>query len=288
MLRVHGGEFMAVYAIGDIQGCLQDLFALLEEINFHAAKDQIWFTGDLINRGPESLETLRFVKGLGDSAVTVLGNHDLHLLAVAEGLSPVKGNDTLEEILQAPDRDELLHWLRQQPLLHHDAELGFTMVHAGLPPQWDLAQAQACAAEAEAVLRSDDYKEFFAHMYGNEPACWDDNLSGWDRIRFIVNAFTRLRYCSAEGVLDFHAKGEPGTQAEGIMPWFEVPGRRSVDAEIIFGHWSTLGLYRQHGITSLDTGCLWGGLLTAMHLASDRAIYSVNCPGHGLPHEAPA
>jgi bis(5'-nucleosyl)-tetraphosphatase (symmetrical) len=276
---------MAVYAIGDIQGCLQDLYALLEEVNFDSDTDRLWFTGDLVNRGPESLETLRFVRDLGESALTVLGNHDLHLLAVAEGHATLKRRDTLEPILQAPDRDELLHWLRHQPLLHHDDQLGFTLLHAGLPPQWDLAQAQACAAEAEAVLQGEEYADFIAHMYGDEPNCWDEGVQGWDRIRFIINAFTRTRYCTAEGVLDFKAKGEPGSQPDGLMPWFEVPGRKSEGMEILFGHWSTLGLYRRKGITALDTGCLWGGLLTAMHLACDRAIFSVNCAGVCEPQE---
>ena len=271
---------MAVYAIGDIQGCYDELMSLLELIRFDPAKDQLWFTGDLVNRGPASLQVLRVVRELGDSTVTVLGNHDLHLLAVAAGSAPFHKSDTLDEILAAPDREELLTWLRQQPLMHHDAALNYTLVHAGLPPQWDLATAQSKAKEVEVVLRGDDYEEFFRHMYGNQPDVWRDDLVGWDRLRFITNSFTRLRYCDTLGRFDFKSKGEPGTQPEGYMPWFEVPGRRSKDLRIVFGHWSTLGLQRGKNIVSLDTGCLWGEQLTAMRLSGDDAVFCVQCSGH--------
>lgn len=274
---------MAVYAIGDVQGCYEDLMGLLEEIHFDSAKDRLWFTGDLVNRGPDSLRVLRFVKDLGELAITVLGNHDLHLLALAEGHAPHHRSDTLDAILNAPDREELLTWLRQQPLLHHDEKLHFTMVHAGLPPQWDLTTAQQCASEVETVLRGKDYLGFLANMYGNEPDAWDENLQGWDRLRFITNCLSRLRYCSDDGQLCLKSKGEPGTQPEGYRPWYEVPDRKSRGMRIIFGHWSTLGLYRTENIFSLDTGCLWGGLLTAMHLESDMSIYSYDCPGHQQP-----
>ena len=274
---------MAVYAIGDVQGCYDELKALLALIRFDPVKDTLWFTGDLVNRGPASLQTLRAVRELGQSAVTVLGNHDLHLLAVAEGCAPFHKSDTLEGILNAPDRDELLAWLRQQPLMHHDAALNYTLVHAGLPPQWDLAEAQACAREVETVLRGDDYREFFQHMYGNTPDQWRDDLTGWDRLRFITNSFTRLRFCDAQGRFDFQAKGEPGTQPEGYLPWFEVPGRRSEDLRVVFGHWSTLGLRREHNLLSLDTGCLWGEQLTAIHLGVDTAVYCVECAGYQRP-----
>lgn len=274
---------MAVYAIGDIQGCYDDLMGLLEEIQFDQGKDRLWFTGDLVNRGPDSLRVLRFVRDLGDNAISVLGNHDLHMLALAEGYAPHHRSDTLDEILNAPDREDLLNWVRQQPLLYHDEKLHFTMVHAGLPPQWDLSLAQQCAFEVESVLRGDNYLEFLANMYGNEPDIWDENLQGWDRLRFITNCFSRLRYCNSEGQLCLKSKGEPGTQPKGYLPWFEVPGRKSKDMRIIFGHWSTLGLYRDNGVFSLDTGCLWGGLLTAMHLESDMSIYSYVCPGHKRP-----
>ncbi|WP_455198201.1 symmetrical bis(5'-nucleosyl)-tetraphosphatase [Kaarinaea lacus] len=276
---------MAVYAIGDIQGCYDDLMGLLEEIHFDSAKDRLWFTGDLVNRGPDSLRVLRFVRDLGNAAVTVLGNHDLHLLALAEGHAPHHRSDTLDAILDAPDREELLAWLRQQPLLYHDEKLHFTMVHAGLPPQWNLALAQQCASEVETVLRGENYLGFLANMYGNEPDIWDENLQGWERLRFITNCFSRLRYCNDEGRLCLKSKGEPGTQPDGYRPWYEIPDRKSSDIRIIFGHWSTLGLFRTQNIFSLDTGCLWGGLLTAMHLESDMSIYSYQCPGHQRPKQ---
>lgn len=274
---------MAVYAIGDVQGCYDDLMGLLEEIRFDPSKDRLWFTGDLVNRGPDSLRTLRFIRDLGDSAITVLGNHDLHMLALAEDRAPVHRSDTLEEIFSAPDREELLTWVRHQPLMHHDENLHFTMVHAGIAPQWDLALAQQCANEVESVLKSEDYLEFLSRMYGNEPDIWNENLEGWERLRFITNCFTRLRYCNADGQLCLKSQGEPGTQPDGYMPWFEVPDRHSKDMRIVFGHWSTLGLYRENGVYALDTGCLWGGLLTAMHLETDLSIYSYDCPGHKRP-----
>lgn len=274
---------MAVYAIGDIQGCYDELMSLMELIRFDSAKDQLWFTGDLVNRGPGSLQVLRMVRDLGECAVVVLGNHDLHCLAVAEDAAPFHKSDTLNELLAAPDRDELLVWLRGKPLMHHDKDLNYTLVHAGLPPQWNLSTAQACANEVETVLRSDNYHEFFQHMYGNTPDVWNADLQGWDRLRFITNSFTRLRYCDAEGRFNLKSKGEPGTQPEGDMPWFEVPGRRSEELRVIFGHWSTLGLHRQQNIFALDTGCLWGEQLTALQLGAGEAVYSVECPGHQRP-----
>lgn len=269
---------MATYAIGDIQGCYEELLALLAEIDFKPDVDQLWFTGDLVNRGLDSLKVLRFVRSLGTAALTVLGNHDLHLLALAEGLATTHRSDTLEDILDAEDKDELLHWLRHRPLLHHSPELDYYLIHAGLPPQWDIAQAQSCAAEVEGALRSAEYREFLAHMYGNEPDVWDESHSGWDRLRFITNCFTRMRYCDGQGHLYLNAKGKPGTQPVGTQPWFEIPQRRSQDVRIIFGHWSTLGLYRGNGVTALDTGCLWGGLLTAFRL-DDGAVFSYTCEG---------
>lgn len=231
---------MAVYAMGDIQGCYAELMALLEKIQFDASADQLWFTGDLVNRGPESLRVLRFVRELNErtpnAAITVLGNHDLHLLAVAAGKSQQHRSDTLDEILDAPDRDILLDWLRHQPLLHHDAALGVTLIHAGLPPQWTLAEAQQYAAEVETVLQSEQHAEFFAHMYGDQPNRWQDDLTGWDRLRFMTNCFTRLRYCDANGRLEMQAKGAPGSQAAGDMPWFEVAGRQSSENQFVFGH----------------------------------------------------
>lgn len=275
---------MAVYAIGDIQGCFDELKELLQLIQFDREKDHLWFCGDLVNRGPKSLEVLRFVKELGERAVTVLGNHDLHLLAKAEGFGKQLDKDTLDEILNAPDRDELLTWLRHQPLLHHDAELGFTMVHAGLPPQWDLPTAQACAHELESKLRGPDYHEFIQVMYGNKPNHWSDELAGIDRLRFITNVFARLRFCYADGRLELKAKGEPGTQKKGTMPWFEVPGRKSKRERIVFGHWSTLGVAARNNTFSLDGGCLWGGQLVALRLDRDQPEwFAIECRGACKP-----
>ncbi len=276
---------MAVYAVGDVQGCYADLRRLLERIAFDPAEDRLWLTGDLVNRGPESLETLRFVKSLGSRAVCVLGNHDLHLLAVATGTAQSRKADTLDAVLTAPDRDELLDWLRRQPLLHHDPVLGYTLIHAGLPPQWDLSQARRCAVELETVLRGDGYMDFFRHMYGNQPTQWSDRLQGMDRLRFIVNCFTRLRFCNAGGELDLTTKGAPGTQPPGFMPWFQAPGRLSAGLHILFGHWSTVGEVNGHNVHALDTGCVWGGNLTALRLDGDDSgsYYCVSCPGAQRP-----
>jgi bis(5'-nucleosyl)-tetraphosphatase (symmetrical) len=276
---------VAVYAIGDIQGCYHELRQLLDMLRFDPENDRLWLTGDLVNRGPQSLETLRFVRGLGAAAITVLGNHDLHLLATATHAEKLKRQDTLDEILTAPDRDELLDWLRRQPLLHHDAELGYTLIHAGLPPQWDLAQASACAHEVETQLRSATYAEYFAHMYGNEPTQWSDDLRGWDRLRFITNCFTRLRYCDATGRIALPHKGTPGTQPAGLHPWFELPQRRSRDLKLVFGHWSTLGERDDAGIYPLDSGCLWGGKLTALRLDGAPAWTRLTCAGARTPCE---
>lgn len=275
---------MAVYAVGDLQGCLDPLKRLLERIRFDPAADRLWFAGDLVNRGPASLETLRFVHGLGDCAVTVLGNHDLHLLATAWGDSrPRKKRDTLEDILAAPDREALLEWLRRRPLLHDDRALDFTMVHAGLPPQWELADARAAAGELEAVLRGDRFVDFLRQMYGNQPDRWDPALAGTPRLRFIVNAFTRLRYLRPDGSLDFSNKGATQRAGDGLVPWFRFPGRRSAGARIVFGHWSTLGAVEHEGAFSIDTGCVWGGRLTALRL-DDATRAHVEC-GPGLRPE---
>jgi len=274
---------MAVYAIGDIQGCFDELQALLALCRFDPRRDRLWFTGDLVNRGPDSLAVLRFVRGLGERAITVLGNHDLHLLAVAEGLGKSGRADTLQAILDAPDREQLLHWLRHRPLLHYDEGLDTALIHAGLPPQWDLRTAQACSAEVEAVLRGEDYRDFLAHMYGNRPLRWTPQLDGRDRLRFIVNCLTRLRFCRVDGELCLKAKGEPGTQPPGCLPWFQVPGRRSAETRVVFGHWSTLGLYHDDKVLALDTGCLWGGLLTAARLDGDGEIIACDCSGYRRP-----
>ena len=272
---------MAVYAIGDVQGCYDELLALLERISFDPAADKLWFVGDLVNRGPQSLQVLRFVKGLGDAAQCVLGNHDLHMLAVAAGHERYGRHDTFQDVLTAPDRDELLDWLRRWPLLHHDRATGFTMIHAGLPPQWDLAQACACAAEVEAALRGPAYAEFLGQMYGDEPLIWSDTLRGVARLRFITNCFTRLRFCDAEGRLALHEKGPPGSQPAPYLPWFEVPDRKSRDLKIVCGHWSALRGYAAQGVYALDTGCVWGGRLSARRLdAEEHTQAHVACRAH--------
>ena len=265
---------MSIYAVGDVQGCYAELARLLEQIRFDAAADRLWLVGDLVNRGPESLAVLRLVKSLGDSAITVLGNHDLHLLAVAEGVAQPHRSDTLDEILNAPDRGCLLHWLRNLPLLH--VEHGQVLVHAGLLPQWSVAQAQGLAREAEIALRGDDYVEFLARMYGNTPHGWDDSLRGYKRLRVIVNALTRMRICAPDGAMEFKFKGVVEDIPEGYQPWFEVAGRASQDATVIFGHWSALGLLQRAKVIALDTGCLWGGPMSAVRL-EDRKLFQVSC-----------
>ena len=263
---------MAIYAIGDVQGCYTELVALIDKLDFDARHDQLWFVGDLVNRGAESLQVLRLVKSLGDSAVTVLGNHDLHLLAIAQGHAKPHPSDTLDEILAADDKDELLDWLRNQRMLH--AEHGHVLVHAGLLPSWTVAQACELAAEVEAELRGKHYDKFFAHMYGNQPDAWDDELDGYKRLRVITNALTRMRVCTPEGAMEFKFKGEQHKIPAGYIPWFDVPHRASRSTSVIFGHWSALGLLRRDDIIALDTGCLWGGPLTAIRL-EDKRVFQV-------------
>ncbi len=270
---------MSTYAIGDIQGCYTELQRLLEHIRFDPSQDILWCTGDLVNRGPNSLEVLRFFKALKERAVVVLGNHDLHLLAVAQG-SDQKPGDTLTPILEAPDREELLEWLRYRPFLHND--LGFTMIHAGIPPQWDLLQARRCATELEETLQGKKYQEYLAHLYGNDPKKWSEELTGWDRLRFISNCFTRLRYCNAKGKLALKKKHPPLLDNnDEDKPWFLWPHH---DMQIIFGHWATLGHYIGHGVYALDSGCVWGGALTALRL-EDKQVFSVSCNGECVPPE---
>ncbi|HEX5363641.1 MAG TPA: symmetrical bis(5'-nucleosyl)-tetraphosphatase [Gallionella sp.] len=265
---------MATYAIGDVQGCYTELVQLLEAIRFDTGTDRLWLVGDLVNRGPGSLEVLRLVKSLGDSAITVLGNHDLHLLAVAAGAAELHRSDTLNEILAAPDRDELLHWLRNQRLLH--AEGKHVLVHAGLLPNWTVKQALKLAHEVETALRGDDYATFLARMYGNSPHGWDDSLTGQKRLRVITNALTRMRICTDDGEMEFKFKGEIQDIPPGYRPWFEVPKRASSEATVIFGHWSALGLMVSKNAIALDTGCLWGGPMSAIRL-EDRELFQVEC-----------
>lgn len=266
---------MTVYAIGDIQGCYNEFRRLLDVVKFDPASDQLWLAGDLVNRGPHSLETLRFVRDLGNAAITVLGNHDLHLIATVVSLAKTGKKDTLGPVLRADDCDELIDWLRQQRLFYNDER--FCMLHAGLPPQWDLAQTQAMARAVEQVIGGEDYQHFFRSMYGNRPTLWQDDLSKTERLRFAVNCFTRLRYCTPDGELDFHYKGPPGSQDAGLLPWYAVPGRKSLSMRIIFGHWSTLGYYQGYNVFGIDTGCLWGGQLTALRLDDEPQRISIDC-----------
>jgi bis(5'-nucleosyl)-tetraphosphatase (symmetrical) len=269
---------MAVYAIGDLQGCYDELQRLLELIGFDPASDKLWFVGDIVNRGPQSLECLRFVSKLGDAAVTVLGNHDLCLIASSLGVRKAGGRDTLDKLLAAPDRDELLSWLRKQPLFYKDTHLGYCMVHAGLVPQWSIDDAIRLSNEVSEVISGPDHLEFFAAMLGNQPDKWSETLSGIDRLRFIVNAFTRLRYCTTEGQLDFTCKGPPGTQTNNLHPWYEIENRRSINEKIVVGHWSTLGRMKKNNLFAIDTGCVWGGHLTAMQIDKPTPIYhGVEC-----------
>ncbi len=265
---------MATYAIGDIQGCRAELENLLARIQFNPAADRLWFVGDLVNRGPDSLGVLRLVKSLGDAAIVVLGNHDLHLLAVAAGVAKNHRSDTLQATLSAPDRDELLAWLRAQRLIH--VENNFALLHAGLLPSWTITQAQHLAHEVETALRGEHYASFLLHMYGNQPNQWRDDLAGYERLRVITNAFTRLRICTFAGAMEFKFKGKMQDIPAGYFPWFDVPARKSKESTIICGHWSALGLRVMPNVITLDTGCLWGGALTAVRLG-DRKIFQVQC-----------
>ena len=270
---------MAVYAIGDVQGCYEDLLRLLDRIQFNPAADFLWFCGDIINRGPQSLETIRFIKSLGDSAITVLGNHDLHFLAVNYISNKPSKHDTFSDILNADDRNELAHWLRSQNIFHHDADLNISMVHAGIPSQWSIADASGYAAEMEAILQSEDPRDFFQNMYGNQPKEWDKDLTGWDRYRFITNVFTRMRFCDQEGRPDFKFKGNIGSQPAHLTPWFMHPQRKSKNDDVIFGHWSTLSNIQQEHIYPIDTGCLWCGSLTALRIdTEEKQAIQIDCP----------
>lgn len=269
---------MTTYAIGDLQGCYDALQRLLDKLRFDPVQDQLWLAGDLVNRGPDSLASLRFVKSLGDNAVTVLGNHDLHLLAIAADHKTTK-DAGLKSILAASDTDELIDWLRRQPLLHYDPELDYALVHAGIYPAWTLQQALGYAEELHQVLASDNYLDFIHHMYGNKPKSWHDDLSDWDRLRFIVNSFTRMRYCESDGKLNLKDKGPIGSQRTGSLPWFDMPQRKTRKQRILFGHWSTVGRLNRQDVYALDTGCIWGGDLSALQLDKETPRYlSIACP----------
>ncbi|HTC39647.1 MAG TPA: symmetrical bis(5'-nucleosyl)-tetraphosphatase [Steroidobacteraceae bacterium] len=280
---------MALYAIGDVQGCDAELGTLLGSLKFSPDRDSLWFVGDLVNRGPDSLKVLRRIRALGDAATVILGNHDLHLLAVAYGGARLRSDDTLDEVLTAPDRAALLEWLQERPLMHEDAKLKLCMVHAGLAPQWDLAQARDCAHELEKALRRNPGK-LFDRLYGDQPDRWEESLEGEERLRFIANCLTRLRYVDAEGRLALRAKGSPKkTQTKSLTPWFEAPAARWRGTRIIFGHWSTLGFFRNADVTGLDTGCVWGDRLTALRLdVPDAKPVQVPCaaPQEGAAKES--
>jgi bis(5'-nucleosyl)-tetraphosphatase (symmetrical) len=265
------------YAVGDLQGCDEELRALLERLKFSADRDRLWFVGDLVNRGPASLATLRLVHALRASATVVLGNHDLHLLAVALGARRRRHSDTLDELLAAKDREPLLQWLLERPLAH--AEGSDLLVHAGVVPQWTVARTLSLAAEVSTALRRDP-EALLRQMYGNEPDRWDERLTGAERLRFVINVLTRLRVCTADGRVDISLKGEPPAPPSPLRPWFEHEKRATRDARVIFGHWSALGLVRRPGVIGLDTGCVWGGALTAFDLDSDRPPVSVPCSSY--------
>jgi bis(5'-nucleosyl)-tetraphosphatase (symmetrical) len=267
---------MMDYLIGDLQGCCDAFDRLLAQLQFSPSRDRLWVLGDLVNRGPQSLATLKRLRALGDAATCLLGNHDLHLLAVAEGVRPEHRSDTLRDILDDPQRDAWIQWVRERPLA---AEAhGWLLVHAGVAPQWTRAQVLSLARDVQALLRGPDLGAFLRVMYGNQPDRWDDSLQGADRRRFVINVLTRIRFCSDDGTLEFKAKEGAGAAPPGFRPWFEVPGRRTEGVPIAFGHWSTLGLIDRPDLLSLDTGCVWGGQLTAVRVdGGRREVVQVAC-----------
>ncbi|KAF3997440.1 symmetrical bis(5'-nucleosyl)-tetraphosphatase [Glaciimonas immobilis] len=268
-------NYADIYAIGDLQGCYQSLLALLAKIDAVTPQAKLIFVGDLVNRGPGSLATLRLIRSLGERAQSVLGNHDLHLLAAAHGIRKLHRQDTLAQVLEAPDREELLEWLRHRPLaLFEDDHL---LLHAGALPQWSASRTVELAHEVESVLRGPNWVAFLREMYGNEPTRWDETLEGNARLRCIVNALTRLRFCTADGTMEFAAKESAGMALPGYVPWFDAPARQTAAVTVVFGHWSTLGLTLKSNLIGLDTGCVWGGKLTAVRLR-DRALFQVSCP----------
>lgn len=263
---------MAIYAVGDIQGCYSVLRRLLEAVAFDPAQDRLWAVGDLVNRGPESLQTLRFLRDLGEAATVVLGNHDLYLLMVGAGHRRLDDDDTLFQVLEAPDHDELVSWLSSRPLMHVEGD--FALLHAGLLPQWSIGRALGLAREVSAELVGARAKKFLLHLAGNRPERWSENLKGWDRLRVVVNALTRMRFCTPDGRMVLRAKGPPAEAPEGALPWFQVPDRINRTHTIVCGHWSALGFHRAPGLIALDSGCVWGGKLTAVRLEDD-AVFQV-------------
>jgi bis(5'-nucleosyl)-tetraphosphatase (symmetrical) len=268
---------MAVYAIGDIQGCDAAFDALLKKLSFSKSRDRLWLVGDLVNRGPDSLGVLRRVMALGRSVTTVLGNHDLHLLATVAGRRDLSPADTFGDVLTAPDSKKIVDWLRRRPLLHYDAKTKHVLVHAGVPPTWTVAQARAQARDVETQLRGRDWRAALRTMYGNEPSAWSRKLDPEEQRRYTINALTRMRYCDRRGRLELKESGPPGSQPKSLIPWFDVPDRLSRSAHIVFGHWAALGLMRRDDVTGLDSGCVWGGCLTAVRLDERAAPIKVNC-----------
>lgn len=265
---------MATYAIGDVQGCYASLRALTKTLQFNPTRDQLWFVGDLVNRGPDSLNVLRYIRNLGAAAVTVLGNHDLFLLAVAAGITPARPGDTLTQLLDAPDRDNLMTWLRQQPLLYRKG--AFLLVHAGLLPDWTVEQAQALAGEAQAALRGDQFVTTLRALHPSGHLQWDPDLTGPTRLAAIIKVLTRIRTCSTEGVMESSFSGPPDLTPDGFHPWFDIPGRRSATATVVFGHWAAMGLKIAQNLLALDSGCVYGRHLTAIRL-EDRTVFQVRC-----------
>jgi bis(5'-nucleosyl)-tetraphosphatase (symmetrical) len=266
---------MATYAIGDIQGCFSALERLIQQLQFDPAKDRLWFVGDLVNRGPDSVNVLRYIKNLGGSAVTVLGNHDLHLLAVATGCVPMREKDTIQDVLAAPDRDDLIEWVRHQRMLYREGD--FLMIHAGLLPGWSVSDADLFAQEVRTILRSDDYRTFLAALYDDKRARqWSSNITGMERSLAIAKILTRLRICTMDGRVDLSFKRPPEQAPSDYLPWFQIPNRHNADVTIIFGHWAALGLHMQDNVIGLDSGCVWGRQLTAVRL-DDRHVFQVSC-----------
>jgi bis(5'-nucleosyl)-tetraphosphatase (symmetrical) len=272
---------MATYAIGDVQGCYEELVELLRRIDFDRKSDRVWLTGDLVNRGPDSLGVLRYVRQLGDAATTVLGNHDLSLIAAAAGHRRKRKRtkrDGIDEVLEAPDAAELVEWLRLRPLVHREGDR--VLIHAGLLPAWTADDVEARAREVERALHGDDWRDLCANMYGDEPNAWHESLAGWERLRLTINACTRMRFCSPSGELDLEANGGIDSAPKGFAPWFRIPGRAAADTVVVCGHWAMLGLHITPNVLHLDTGCVWGGSLTAVRL-EDRAVFQVPSRGKG-------
>lgn len=266
---------MAIYAIGDVQGCCDELERLLAILRIDPARDELWFVGDLVNRGPRSLDTLRLVRSLGTHATVVLGNHDIHLIALAFGNRGRAKDRELADVLDAPDGNDLVNWLRQQPLAHYRPELNTLMVHAGVPPQWDPLLTIKLAREVEQALRGPRCASYIQELYGEQPARWSPDLAGQERLRFITNCLTRMRYLAEDGTLDLQENGPPGSQPGGLHPWFELPDRRTATVRMVFGHWASLGLLQRENLLGIDTGCVWGRRLTAVRLDGPAKTYSV-------------